>query len=370
MPTDGSATTLFLGGDVMPGRGIDQILEHPCHPTLHETWIRDAREYVALAERRAGPLPRRVPPPYVWGDALAELAARRPDARIVNLETAVTRSAEAWPGKGVHYHTSPEHAATLVAAGIGACTLANNHVLDWGWRGLDDTLRALDVAGIRHAGAGRDLAEAEAPAVLDLPGNRRVLLYAAGTGSSGIPDGWAAGPRQPGVNLLRDLSARRIDRIGERVTADRRPGDVVVMSIHWGPNWGYEIQPEERGFARELVTRAGVDVVHGHSSHHVKALEVIDGRLVLYGCGDLLDDYEGIGGYEAFRGDIGALWFVAVDATGALLSVELVPTRMRRFQVRRGTIDDARWLQRVLEGTGPGAVRMDVTPEGTLTLSA
>src|SRR5687768_14486749 len=81
---------LFLCGDVMPGRGIDQILPHPSDPQLFEAYVRDARDYVALAERSAGKIPRKVSPAYVWGDALDELARRRPALRLVNLETSIT----------------------------------------------------------------------------------------------------------------------------------------------------------------------------------------------------------------------------------------------------------------------------------------
>lgn len=87
--------TLFLCGDVMTGRAIDQILPHPCPPHLYESYLRSATEYVALAEGVSGPIPRPCDFAYVWGDALRELERRRPAARIVNLETAVTTSEQA-----------------------------------------------------------------------------------------------------------------------------------------------------------------------------------------------------------------------------------------------------------------------------------
>lgn len=114
----------------MTGRGIDQILPHPVDPRLYEPWVTDAREYVGLAERANGPVPRPVDFAYVWGDALAELDAAAPDLRIVNLETAVTRNDEPWLGKGINYRMHPENVACLAAARLDCCTLANNHVLD------------------------------------------------------------------------------------------------------------------------------------------------------------------------------------------------------------------------------------------------
>jgi len=107
--------TAFLCGDVMTGRGIDQILPHPSDPRIHEPYVEDAREYVRMAEAANGPVPRPVPLPYIWGAALEELARVAPDARIVNLETSVTRSDDHWPGKGIHYRMHPD----LILYGCG-----------------------------------------------------------------------------------------------------------------------------------------------------------------------------------------------------------------------------------------------------------
>lgn len=145
---------LFVGGDVMTGRGIDQILQHPSSPQLSEPYVDSARDYVALAERTHGPIPRRVDGSYIWGAALEELAQRQPDARIVNLETAITTSDAAWPRKGIHYRMHPGNIAALTTAQIDCAVLANNHVLDWGHAGLVETLATLRGAGINTAGAG------------------------------------------------------------------------------------------------------------------------------------------------------------------------------------------------------------------------
>src|SRR5437867_2650263 len=116
----------------MLARGIDQILPQPCDPILYESYVRDAREYIALAEEMSGPIPRPASPAYPWGDALAILDAAQPDARVVNLETSITRSSTPDRGKGIHYRMSPEDASCLAAAGIDVCVLGNNHVADWG----------------------------------------------------------------------------------------------------------------------------------------------------------------------------------------------------------------------------------------------
>jgi len=333
----------------MTGRGIDQVLPHPGDPALHESWVTDAAEYVRIAERANGPIPGPVAFGYPWGEALEELARVRPDVRLINLETAVTDRDDWWPGKGIHYRMHPRNAGCLSAAGIDCCALANNHVLDWGYPGLEQTLETLAAAGMRTCGAGRTLAEAQAPAILECPGKGRVIVLALGHGSSGIPGEWGARPDRPGVDLLPDLSATTVGRIADRVRAVRRAGDIVVASIHWGGNWGYHIPAGQRRFARQLIDAAGVDVVHGHSSHHPRGIEVYREKPILYGCGDFLNDYEGIGGQEAFRGDLTLMYFLTLDpASGRLLGLSLVPLQIRRFRLHRPSAADTVWLRAVM----------------------
>ena len=335
---------LFLCGDVMTARGIDQVLPHPSDPALHEGHADSALGYVRLAEERNGPIPRPADAGYIWGDALAELEHAAPAARIVNLETAVTASDD-WLPKGINYRMHPANVACLTAARIDCCALANNHVLDWGAAGLLETLASLHAAGLKTAGAGADRAGAEAPAVLPLESGERLLVFSFGTESSGIPAAWAAGAHAPGVDFLPSLSAAAVARLAQRVRSAAAPGDLVIASIHWGANWGYEVADAERHFAHQLIEHAGVDLVHGHSSHHPKAIEVHRGKLILYGCGDFINDYEGIRGREAFRGDLGLMYFPTLEAgSGRLLSLELVPTQMVRFRVTRAGTADGRWL--------------------------
>lgn len=362
--------TLFLCGDVMTGRGIDQILPHPCDPLLHEPYVKTATAYVELAEEANGAIPRPASFDYVWGDALAELAREKPDLRIVNLETAVTRSDAWWRDKEIHYRMSPENAPCLPAAGIDACALANNHVLDWGYPGLLETVETLRRLGIRSAGAGREAAEAEAPAVLEAPGRGRVLLFAFGSGTSGIPPEWEAGEGRPGVNRLADLSAATVRRIGERVRRAKGEGDVAVASIHWGGNWGYAIPRAHRDFAHTLIEKGGIDLVHGHSSHHVVGIEVYRGKLILYGCGDLLTDYEGISGYRGFRGELGLMYFARLRLPeGELVGLRMVPTRMRRFRIDRASAAESGWLLGVLNREGKNlGTRAELGEDGILEL--
>ncbi len=362
---------LFLCGDVMLGRGVDQIQQHYSDPRLYEGYVRSAHGYVDLAEQASGPIPRSVAPGYVWGDALSEFARVRPDVRIINLETAVTTCAEPWPGKGIHYRMHPANASVLGAAGIDCCVLANNHVLDWGRAGLVETLDTLHAAGIRTAGAGRDAEEAAQPAIIETGDGARVLLFAFATLDCGTQHDWAATTTRAGIALLPSLSASEVEAIAARVRAARRPLDVVVASIHWGGNWGYAVPAPQRAFAHALIEEAQVDIVHGHSSHHPKGLEAHRGRLILYGCGDFINDYEGIGGYEEFRAGLGLMYFATLaTGDGALARLQMTPTRVRRFRVERAAADDARWLAATLEREcGKLGSQLQQAADGTLLLA-
>lgn len=333
----------------MIGRGVDQAMPSPCEPLLHEGFGGSAIDYLRLAERTNGPIPTPVDLSYIWGDCLEELARARPDARLINLETSITRC-EAYEEKGINYRVSPENAACLSIPGIDCCLLANNHILDWTRIGLLDTLKTLDRLRIPSAGAGRDLAEASMPAILGDVAGRRLLIFSFASTTSGVPCDWAAGPAVPGVNLLPDFSERTVESIARHASRFRRPTDVVVVSIHWGGNWGYEVPKMHARFARQLVDRAGATIVHGHSSHHAKAIEFYENSLILYGCGDFINDYEGIEGHEGFRGDLAVMYFVEIGPSGdSPLSLELVPLLIRRFRLTRASQSDISWLQQTLD---------------------
>jgi poly-gamma-glutamate capsule biosynthesis protein CapA/YwtB (metallophosphatase superfamily) len=361
---------IFLCGDVMVGRGIDQALPHPCDPRLHEGYMVSATDYLRLAEAANGPIPVPMDFADMWGAALEELRSAQPDARVINLETSITHS-EAFERKGINYRISPENAYCLTTAGIDCCVLANNHVLDWGRPGLSDTLSALWQLGIQTAGAGRDLAQATAPAVLEIASNKRLLVFSFASVTSGTPRHWAARPDAAGVNLLPALSEAAVTAIADQVAQARRPGDVVIVSVHWGPNWGYDIAESHRWFAHALIDTANVSIVHGHSTHHAKGIEVYDNRLILYGCGDFLNDYEGIKGYEDFRDDLALMYFASVaPASADLVALDMVPLQIRRFQLIHPSREDIDWLQQTLdrESRQFGA-HIRLTPEGTLSLS-
>ncbi len=340
--------TLFLCGDVMTGRGVDQILAHPCPPGIQEPYVRDARDYVALAEEANGPIPRPVSPAYIWGDALQELERVAPDARIFNLETSVTTSDDVWPGKGIHYRMHPWNVDCLMASGVDVCVLANNHVLDYGRAGLHETIATLTEAGLKVTGVGASIDQAREPALVNISSGGRILVFAVGAENSGISNAWAATAASSGVDLLRDYSDATADALLARVRSRKQPGDVAVLSIHWGDNWGYEVPDAHIRFAHRLLD-GSVDLIHGHSSHHPRPLEIYRDKLVLYGCGDVITDYEGITGYEEFRADLVLMYFPRLNPdTGELIELHMTPLQIRRMQLVRPSVGDREWLRQRL----------------------
>ena len=361
--------TVFLCGDVMTGRGVDQILPHPGDPELRESYVRDATGYVALAEAASGPIPRPVSPAWPWGDALAVLGDLAPDVRLINLETSVTRSGEFAPGKQVHYRMNPANIGCLTVARPDVCALANNHVLDFGRAGLAETLDTLAGAGLVAAGAGRDAAAARRAVAAGAAPGGRVSVVSCGTGSSGIPPGWAAGPSRAGVDLLPSLSRPAADQIADRAQADGDAAGLTVVSLHWGSNWGYEVGRDQVAFAHRLID-GGIGLVHGHSSHHPRPIEVYRGRLILYGCGDFIDDYEGIAGHREYRDDLRLMYFATLRRpTGELAELRMVPMQARKMRLSHASGPDRRWLAATLDRISrPFGAAVEPTPDGLLAL--
>lgn len=342
--------TVLLGGDVMLGRGVDQILPHPGKPQLRERYMRDATGYVRLAERVNGRIPLPVDWRWPWGEALAVLENTATDVCLINLETTITADGEFADRKPVCYRMHPDNVPALTALRPHVCALANNHILDFGYQGLTDTVAALAGAGIQSVGAGADLLAARRSALVTVGHERRVIVGSVAAESSGVPESWAARRDRPGVWLIRDPAQRDVpDDVAAQVLADKRPGDIAIVSMHWGSNWGYATAPGDVAFAHRLID-AGIDMVHGHSSHHPRPIEIYRGKPILYGCGDVVDDYEGIGGHESFRSELRLLYLTVTDpASGNLISLQMLPLRVSRMRLQRASQTDTEWLRNTIE---------------------
>jgi poly-gamma-glutamate synthesis protein (capsule biosynthesis protein) len=343
---------LFLCGDVMTGRGVDQILPNPGDPEIHESYMKSALGYVKLAENENGKIPYPVDPLYIWGEAIHYWHEFDPDIKIINLETSITSYGEPWPNKAVNYRMHPDNIACLVDAGINYCALANNHLLDYGRKGMEQTLHALGEADIAFSGCGTSLEEARRPAVFPLGEKGRILIFSVGLVTSGIPHEWSADNERGGVYLPM-TNGEILNYLKSYLESNRKERDVVVVSIHWGSNWGYTISSSQRQLARRLIDEAGVDVIHGHSSHHFKGIEVYRNKPVIYGAGDFINDYEGIGGHESYRGDLTLMYFLDMNIVdNKLRKLSLIPLRIRKMQLQKASGNEMKWIERILDREG------------------
>lgn len=336
---------IFLCGDVMTGRGVDQIFHHPCSPHLYETYVKDARKYLYLAEAKNGKISYPVFRDYIWGEALSIWDKQKPDLRIINLETAITQSDHYWPGKEIHYRMHPLNIDVLTSAHIDICTLANNHILDWGYDGLRETLTTLKTADIQFSGAGKNLNQAKQPAIIQLEGKKRILVFSIGMPTSGVLSDWQATYFRSGVYYLQEFGPKSLSLVSDNIKKHKNPGDLVILSIHWGANWGYDVSDDFQNFAHALIDEAKVDVIFGHSSHHPRPIEIYKNKPILYGCGDFINDYEGISGYESFRGDLVLMYFLDFNRkTLEFEKMNLIPLKIRSFSLHQTTEEERAWL--------------------------
>lgn len=220
---------------------------------------------------------RQVNPEYIFGTVLPLM--QNCDAVIANLEAALTHS-ESAVTKVFNFKSDPAHVKCLKIANIQAVNLANNHVLDYSQKGLLETLNTLEKAGITYVGAGKNSHEAKEIKVLHVRDCKIALL-----GYTDNEPGWIATENRPGTNFITIGTD-----IASDIAAAKKAADIVIVSLHWGPNM-VERPPETFiRFAHHLIDQ-GVDVIHGHSAHIFQGVEVYKNRYILYDCGDFVDDY-------------------------------------------------------------------------------
>src|SRR4051794_12989671 len=277
--------------------------------------------------------------------------AAEADLFVLNLECCISERGARWPepGKPFFFRAPPLAAELLARAGVDCVTLGNNHALDYGPDALLDTLAHLRAAGVAWVGAGPEVADARAPALLDGGGARLAVL-----GASDHPAAFAAAPDRPGIayaDLHEDPAG---GWLAGAVAAACSQADAVLVTPHWGPNMTVRPSAYIRAAARALLS-AGATLVAGHSAHVVHGAA----RAVLYGLGDLVDDYV----VEAqLRNDLGLLFLVDLDPGGPR-RVEAVPLKLDFCRTRLATGEDAGWIRRRFIGAcaelGTAAVERD-----------
>lgn len=268
------------------------------------------------------------PPDWVWGDVLPEMAAC--DAVLGNLECPITEHLRRWRfgvTKAFHFRARPRAVDCLRMGNVRAVNLANNHMLDHGVQGLADTLRFLDAGGIAHCGAGLDAAGAAEPAVFTAGGVKVGMLGV----TDNVPE-FGARANRPGT-LMRRIGPDRplVAELTARIDRLRAEGAaLVILSLHWGPN--FRVHPPERfrAFAHAMIER-GVDIVHGHSAHITQAVEVYRDRPILYDTGDFISDYWRFPGHRNLWSFFFRVTVEGVRPTG----LELLPVTLEGGSVRR-----------------------------------
>jgi len=286
---------ILLAGDVMLGRLVNQALKHK-------------------------------DPDYVWGDTLPLFRAA--DVRICNLECVLSDRGRPWsvPPKVFHFRSDAKNVSVLAAAGIDVVSLANNHVLDYEYVALLEMLDILERAAIRYSGAGRNRNEARRPAVLDRNGKRVAVIAATDNEPS-----WEAAAELPGTFYTPiDTSDHRAAELIALVSETARHATVLIVSLHWGPNWGYDPPREHVLFARTLID-AGAAIVFGHSPHVFRGVEIYKGKPILYSAGDFIDDYAVD---EVERNDESFVFTIDVEDR-SVSEIALYPTLISAFQARR-----------------------------------
>jgi poly-gamma-glutamate synthesis protein (capsule biosynthesis protein) len=203
------------------------------------------------------------------------------------------------------------------------------------------------------------------------PSGERWLVFAWASTDSGVPKPWQATPQAPGIQTLNTLDEHSALQLADTVARYRQPGDRVIVSLHWGSNWGWEVPVEQQQFAHRLIAWNVADLVHGHSSHHPRPIEVYQGKLILYGCGDLINDYEGIGRHGPDDPGISPLYFAQLSRrTGQLLRLDIQPWRLKKFRLARAdTHQRQAFLAQFNAQCAPYKTRLQVRPDGTWTLA-
>ncbi|WP_136687515.1 CapA family protein [Halorhabdus amylolytica] len=296
-------------------------------------------------------------PGGVWGSTLERL--RTLDGFVLNLECCISERGRKWPEKTYYFRAAPDFAVpALRAANASVATLANNHILDFRETALEDTRDHLTDAGVDHAGAGPDRDTAFDPAVTEIGGLTMATIgltdqyrpYAAtgrGAGTAYVPLGRSV----PGTRQLVETAIER---------AFEFDPDLVVASLHWGPNWETEPRERQKVFARWLVER-GVDVVHGHSAHVLQGIEVYQGRPIIYDAGDFVDDYIHKEGYHNKRSAL----FELVLADGSFEELRAVPIEIEDQTATMADEAAATWVREtVRERSEPFGTTVERTDGG------
>lgn len=263
------------------------------------------------------------PPRYPWGDTLSIL--EKADLRMCNLECVISDVGKP-ANKIFTFRSDTKNISVLKEANINAVFLANNHSLDYGSSALLQMIDVLDEARIKHVGAGKDLTSASKPASFSI--NNTTLIIFSSTDNE--PD-WKAKENIPGVWYVPiDLTDQCAQKLLKMVKEEAAQTGIVIVSLHWGSNWGYVPESEHQEFAHALID-SGADIVFGHSAHVFRGIEIYKQKCIIYSAGDFVDDYAVD---EVERNDESFVFVVEAEKN-RVKEITLYPTIIEDFQARR-----------------------------------
>lgn len=304
---------LFIG-DVMLGRFVNEILR--------------------------GELPM-----YPWGNALPIF--RDADIRICNLECVISNRDNPWTvtPKVFHFRSDAKNIEVLKTAGIHIVSLANNHTLDFEYEAMFEMLKILDNAGIHHAGAGINRDEASRPAFLEMRGIKIGFIAFTDNESD-----WEATEEKPGVFYVPiDIEDDRAKRLFEIIRNTKKETQVLIVSAHWGPNWGHRPQPHHIPFGHTLID-AGADIVFGHSCHVFQGIEIYLSKPIIYSAGDFVDDYA----VDEIERNDESFIFTVETHDSHIHMLRLYPTIISDFQATLAKQGDAKRIVLKMQGLCAG----------------
>lgn len=293
---------------------------------------------------------------YPWGNLVPVL--QQADLFLVNLECALTSETRPWHDgeyKAFYFRADPSAVEALKVGRVDFACLANNHACDFGTQGLLETIQVLDEAGIAHAGAGENLAAARAPARLTADGYRIAVVAFAD-----YPAVWAATTDKPGISYVPvSLASESFAAVESAIASARSQADLVIYTMHWGPNMRARPTKLFQEFAHRVIT-AGADIFWGHSAHLVQGVEVYRDRLILYDTGDLIDDYAVD---PVDRNDLSALFLVRIVPPD-VQSLKLLPVTIGHMQVNLAGGKERDWfLRRIARLCEELGTRLEIQPE-------
>lgn len=201
------------------------------------------------------------------------------DLSVLNLETPVTAGGDPAKDKTFVFKSPPKAIGPMAQAGVDAVNLANNHVLDQGVAGLQDTMKTLRQHHVMYVGAGKNSKEAYAPVYLERKGIK-IALFGF---SRVVPEpGWVAGKSKPGV-----ASAYAPEAALNAIKAARKNADLVLVMTHWGKERTTKLEDHQQELAHAFID-AGADLVVGGHPHVMQGLEQYKGKWIAYSTGNFI----------------------------------------------------------------------------------